>query len=296
MVVGLPITKWTYITSGRMDEGICSTVNLITWQLHKGNGLMDQVVSELILDIHRGSTAVSVHDFKHWAFEKIQEVLPFDSAVWVSGHIKDKQLIADDVVSFNQPPGLYRLREEYEEYPGLLERMMGESGITLTREMVARGGDFRDLRIYKEYFSKYDMEHALGTVKRRQQADLYSYVALYRAANGEAFTEQERRTKETLLLHMVESYKYCLFYHFIDREHVDSRNVGKVVADNDGVIRDLSDNVASWFKRQWPEWKGPYLPAELKELGTEVVREFKTFRAKIHAPKDGLIGIELHPV
>jgi len=174
--------------------------------------------------------------------------------------------------------------------------MMGESGITLNRDMVLPADKFRELRIYKEYFSKYDMEYALGTVKRRRHANLYSYVALYRSANAEAFTEEERRTKEALLLHMFESYKYCLFYHFIDREYVDSRKVGKIVIDEGGVVKDLSDNVADCLKRQWPEWVGPYLPTELRELGTEIVHEFETFRAKIHAPKDNCIGIELHPL
>jgi len=217
-------------------------------------------------------------------------------AVWVSGHIEDKRLIADDVSSFNQADELYHLRSEYDEYPGLLARMMGESGITLNRDMVLSVDKFRELRIYKEYFSKYDMEYALGTVKRRQYANLYSYVALYRAANAKAFTEQERRIKEALLLHMLEAYKYCLFRHCIDKDYIDSRNVGKIVTDGDGLIRDLSDNVADRLKRQWPEWVGPYLPAQLREIGTEIVHEFETFRAKIHAVKDNLIGIELHPL
>lgn len=257
---------------------------------------MDQIVSDLILDIHCGATRVPVREFQHWAFEKIQTVLPFDSAVWVSGHIHDREFIADDVAAYNQHKDLYHQRSLYQEYPGLLERMMRESGITLNRHMVMPEDKFKSLPIYKEYFSKYDMEHALGTFKRIRNTELYAYVALYRKANSDVFTEKERRIKQALLLHMFDSYRYCLFYHFIDREHIDKNEVGKLLVDNKGVIHHLSDNVASWLKRQWPDWKGAQLPAELKELGTEIVHEFDTFKAKIHKPKDDLFGIELHPI
>lgn len=256
---------------------------------------MDKVLSDLILDLHRGSTTVPLCQFKHWAFEKIQAVLSFDSAVWVNGHTEDNGIITDEVYSYKQSPEIYDLREQYEEYSGLLERMMAESGITLTREMLLPRENFKDLNIYKEYFSKYDMEFALGTVKVRDKARIYSYVALYRTADGKAFTEQERRTKETLLLHMFEAYKYCLFYHYVDREFIDRRSVGKVIADGDGVIREFSDNVVDCLKLEWPNWTGPFLPDPLQAFDGCTTLEFEKLRAKFYPPKDELIVIELHP-
>lgn len=257
---------------------------------------MDQVLSDLILDIHRGATRISVDNFQCWAFEQIQVVLPFDSGIWVNGHTKDKQFFTSEVSTYNQREELYHLRNLYDEHSYLLGRMMREPGIPLNRNMLMPESEFRELPIYKEYFSKYDMEYALGTVKRLRNTDHYSYMGLYRSASSNVFSERDRRTKQTLLLHLFDSYRYCRFYHFIDHKYLDDREVGKLVVDNEGVIRDLSDNVAVWFKRQWPEWSGPYLPAELKELGTEIVQEFKAFRAKINKSKDDLVGIELHPI
>lgn len=259
-------------------------------------GKMDKVISDLILDLHRGSTSVPLSEFKRWAFEQIQTVLSFDSAVWVNGHVQNKKMVSDDVYSYNQPEELYELREQYEEYSMLLNRMMVESGITLTREMVLPHGNFRDLKIYKEYFSKYDMEFALSTVKYRRQTGLYSYVALYRAANGQVFNEEERRKKEALLLHVFESYKYCLFHHYIGKKCVDAREIGKLIIDRNGVIREMCDEVMSQLHAQWPSWSGPYAPRELIELPSNGKIRFEKLYARVHSSDEQLIGIEIYPM
>lgn len=259
---------------------------------------MDRKLSELILDIHRGSIAIPLRDFKQWVFKCMLNVLDFHSGVWVDGHWSDdERLVADDIYGFNQPSEIYQLREQFTEHQRLLRRMMLESGITLNRDMVVPAEEFRRLGIYKEYFAKHGMEHALGTVKNRPQFQLYSHVALYRDGSGPPFTEDDRLTKQALMPHILEAHKYCLFYHLIEAKYVDNRDVGKAVVSADGRLRELSDNFFSILGKKWPDWHGPYLPEAIREgIANSRKLAFSPFVVRFSHPANDLVGVELHPV
>ncbi len=255
---------------------------------------MDKLISELILELHFGSKTVSIPEFKGWALDTIQKAISFDSAIWVYGYIEDKKFVSKDVYSYKQPAELYELRHEYKEYSTLLNRMLIEPGITLTRDMAFPNENFKDFKIYKEYFSKYDMEHALGTMKIRKDAGLCSHIAVYRCADQPAFNENDRRNKEALLLHLIESYKYCLFNFCIDSRYIDSKKIGKIICDKNGMMIEASDGVARQLQKLWPDWSGSQLPQEFVELSEGDDKKFGDLRVKVNA-FDDLKGIELHP-
>ena len=213
---------------------------------------MDRKIANFILSLYRRSSELNDTEFQEWAFCQAKTLIPFNAAQWAEGRL-DESLgpRVHKVVLHNQPA------EKTLDYHKFHESRFGRDLFAF--EIVRNPGksirweeasdnnlSFWDTDFYKLYCSKYREEHIIATAIQPKQGELFSVISFYRSDRSQAFTDDEKKIKETIVPHMVEAYRLCLQMSIL--EHVAAgQQKALALVDGFGSIHMKSENFDDTF-------------------------------------------------
>jgi DNA-binding CsgD family transcriptional regulator len=227
-------------------------------------------LSTLLLELHRGSQRISPEDFQEWAFQTVKQVLPFDSGLWASAALSESGLIIHSCFLHNQPPELMSDYAQIWRSDPLFKGISASVGTTMNVHP-----PFRQLPELKDYVKKFDLHHAIATMVRDATTNLLSVICWYRSVGKERFSEEERRMKEDLMPHLVETWANNRLAHALrtsDRWHRPA--YAAAVVDSTGVLHVTDQMFPQLMSEEWARWHGPSIPPELAQ---------HVFRSTAHA-------------
>lgn len=224
---------------------------------------MHEQLSRLILALYRGCREQPVADFQDWAFEQVKSVLPFDSALWLTG-----VLHSDGNATFHTRHLYRQPLQLLFDWAATQKREMFTQEVFATPSITCNCVTSLDMGPeMAQHARRYRIEHILATTQIDPVASLSELISIYRADLGKPFSEEERLFQQALVPHLAETWRLnrMLALTYV-AQPVCVAISRSAAADGKGVLHLIDSGFTRLLQEEWPDWHGPRLPDELFAL------------------------------
>jgi len=218
-------------------------------------------VSEVILGLHRASRDYSVETFQDAAFELVKSAVPFDSAGWMTGRLTpgEDDTIFNTLHLYNQPIELIKEWRRTNDRTSLMRRVFASPGVTLScvvqQELAPELAD---------HCRRYRVAHILATASIDPVTGLNETISLWRTDPDRPFTEEERRTQQALVPHLVETWRINRILRLAGATQQQGLSLSCPAAvDGFGILHLIDPGFTRLLQGEWPDGRGARLPNEL---------------------------------
>ena len=220
---------------------------------------MLEKLSAVVLNLYRGASEQPVDAFQDWAFEQVKPVLPFDSAVWLTGTLLNGQHAIHSQLLHRQPPQLITDWARCKDRAVFAVKVFGSPGITFNCVTSTNLGPE-----LAEHTRRYNIEHILATASIDPVSSLHELISIYRADLDKPFSEEERLFQQNLVPHLAEAWRINRLTRLSKiRQPLGVANSRAAAADTKGILHLIEPGFTRLILDEWPEWRGPRLPDKL---------------------------------
>ncbi len=197
---------------------------------------------------------------KQAAMERLAGLIPFDTALWASGHTQE--LKVHNVYLHNLPVEMMENWEKFKHQDRLLAHIMAHPGVTCDVYEFYSHQERPSLEIYKQHSAHYGIESAISTAIPDPATGLLEVMSLYRSPGGPEFSPRERDLKQFVFPLMISMWHHNQIAHL---KHISGGEAGLAAAicDREGLIRHTDADFIEQLKSEWPNWSSPLLPEPL---------------------------------
>jgi hypothetical protein len=216
-------------------------------------------LSHLLQDLYRAADEIDVATFQHWALERLRGDIAFDSAMWASGAGTDQGPLFHAIHLQHQPMQMLIDYEPLKQHDRLFAQALTEAGRSL------RATSATDLpALFQPYCRRYGLAQAICTMTLDAQTALITGVSLYRNDSGHAFSDTDAAFMEAVFPHLKVCDSRCNLSRLRHEAGLHATGVGGHAAcDEKGLLRHADEAFAQALRDEWPQWRGPWLPAPL---------------------------------
>lgn len=108
------------------------------------------------------------------------------------------------------------------------------------------------------------IHEALTTVVLEPVRGVATFLSLYRRPQSPSFTPAERAFSQAAMPHIVDAWRGNRRLHLQRQAAEGGRGVVRALADRRGVAHEIDGDFRRLLREEWPEWRGPALPAPLR--------------------------------
>jgi len=216
--------------------------------------------SRLVLTLYRGCREQPVAGFQDWAFEQINFVLPFDSALWLTGVLHpDGNATFHTRHLYRQPPQLLADWAATQKREMFTQKVFATPGTTCSCVTSQDMGPEM-----AQHAHRYHIEHILATTHIDPVALLHELISIYRADLDKPFNEEERLFQQALIPHLAEIWRLNRMQALTQASQPACAAISRTAAaDGKGVLHLTDPGFTRLLQNEWPGWRGPRLPDEL---------------------------------
>lgn len=176
-------------------------------------------INEFILTLYQGALETPFTDFKEWFFNFLQNMLSFDSAIWLSRSDMEQPIPkywVDDTHLFNQPREFMSNYQRLATLPNnvdlLHEKLLNTPNTIVSLwEAYNSRDEWYQTSYYQEHSKIYEIEHMLSTlVLPKHNSNVSHVLSFYRKDIHKPFLENELQTLELLIPHFVEAFRISI--------------------------------------------------------------------------------------
>ncbi len=218
--------------------------------------------SQFLLDLYRSGAEQAAELFQDWALERLSHDLPFDSAFWASAAATPAGLVGHTLHLFRQPA---QLLVDYAPLAGQ-DTMIAES-ICNPGKAIRRVARESAPKAFMPFLERYGLEQGMVTLLFEPEISVFNSISLYRASREHRFSEAEGQFKQSVFPHLIEADSRNKLAHLASGTQLGASSQWHSAAvDAMGVVRHAEGPFRQLASREWPGWRGPYLPDPLREL------------------------------
>jgi DNA-binding CsgD family transcriptional regulator len=222
-------------------------------------------LSRLLAALYLEAPTQPVEAFPDWAFDRLREAVPFDSALWVVGHMTAEEgPVPHSVHLYRQPAEVIPDWKAHKYGDPVVVAALGRPGTTVNRADPPgwRGTD-PELR---RHLTRWGMRQTLCTAWLDPRTRMLGVVFLYRAGPRQPFTEAERRFQQAVMPHMARGWGINRMAHLRKAGTPDRRMpYAGAVVDREGVLHVVEPEFARLLTTEYADWSGPVLPGPLRD-------------------------------
>lgn len=213
---------------------------------------------EFTQKIFQGARTALPETFQDWVLEQLKNLIPFDSAKWVTGSVLNNEGVAHSIHLFNQPNELmYNCFPREGTDDPLLAKLLARPGHTLNLYDVIPREQWIQLEVYKNYCKPYGIEQAISTAIPNTQTGLLTVLSIYRTDVEFPFSPEEIKLKKAISPALADARNLNLFLHL--NPSFQDASSASAICDNKGVLREAEPAFSELMLKEWPIWKGPEL-------------------------------------
>ena len=217
-----------------------------------------------ISQLYRGSAQVALADFSSWALDLLQQVIPFDGAIWATGHISTQDFHTQTSVDVD-PEIFQRLRATVNLNP-IFTKLLTQQGQPIDMADVIDDKAFYRSEIYKQCFQPFGIERILSSMQFEQGSGIFTLLTLYRYDREHLFSAQEKQTQQQLLYHLLSACSYRQLLALEENEHKEQKQqCYSAICDAKGVYRAVSSGFLEMLATQQLPVDSPILPFTIKK-------------------------------
>ena len=220
--------------------------------------------SDLITTLYQLAETSPVESFQQCAYKELNQLIQFDFAGWGESAVLSDSMHILRAKLFNLPDEFNEDYNKVRHHSPMASAASQSNGTTLV-------GDLTDHSIelepsFRAYIDKYDVPRMMITNEVHESGLFMVTIAIWRKGCNRGFSESERKLKEQITPHLIESFKHCRRFD-IQRKLLKQWEMrrGFATCNEHGIFFDADDFLINLLKQDWPDWQGAQLPSELHQ-------------------------------
>lgn len=222
-------------------------------------------VDRLVARLYRSGLSVSAEDFRTWALQQLQAVIPHDGALWGSGVTTRWKFHTVTVIGL--PPEFPHVLEATTRINPIIPRILQNLDTPVDMASVLPDDEFFKSEIYRRAFEPFGITRILSTGHLDRRSGLYSLVTLYRKDRDQPFTEADNARQRRLTFHLFNAGSHAFFLHLAKTHAERPRGAGAAVVDATGAFHEATVRFLDLLDERFPNRKGDELPLPIPEPG-----------------------------
>ncbi len=228
----------------------------------------DRVIARL----YRSALSVSAEDYRAWALQQVQAVVPHDGALWGSGVATYMKF--HTVTVSGLPPEYPQVLESTTDINPILPQILANLDTPIDMRSVLPDKAFFASPIYERVFKRYGITRILSTGHLDPRSGLYSLLSLYRKDPKNGFTDAEKARHKRLTYHLFNAGSHAYFLHLAKTHAERPQGSGAAVVDAAGAFHEATVHFLDLLDERFPNRDPHTLPLPIPEPGqTLTVRD-----------------------
>ena len=194
-------------------------------------------IDEFISRLYCKAASIPLESFSVWALDLLQQVVPFDGAIWATGHVATEQFHTHTCVDVS-PELLTKLKQHLAINP-IFPTLLENKGKAIDMADVIDDKDFYQSKLYLHCFKPFDIERILSSIHLDERSGIFTLLTLYRFDRNHSFTNKEKLQQNQLLFHLLKAASHR---QIIALSETDSSSEAKQLEEKKGVASALCDN------------------------------------------------------
>ena len=168
-----------------------------------------QSVQELISRLYRSTQHIDIGHYREWALCELQSYVPFDSAIWSTGHLSTRTFHTHTTLGL--PRNFPDILIDNIELNPITKRLFNNAGDAVDMADVISDEEFYSSEIFKRVFEPNNISRILSSIHICKRTGIYTLLSLYRLDKSRKFNQQEKQRHQSVLFHLVEAASHaCL--------------------------------------------------------------------------------------
>jgi len=222
-------------------------------------------VNDLILGLYRYGRDVPIADFRTWAFDRLREVIGFDSAVWGTNSESPQKVHSASLYGLPRAVVDDYVRDGWQARDCVRAACVANPGVAINLSDLMSPSRWHRTQLYRRFARPHGLEWVLSNCQVDSVAPLHEFISLARSDGERPFSETDRRRLQVLVPHLTEAMRANHLWHFsamaVPRESQAAKGMG--LCDREGFMHDCSRTFSRLIRSEWPGWTGVKLPAML---------------------------------
>ncbi len=230
--------------------------------------------SAYLLDLHRSCHELPLRAFQDRCFDRLRQVVPFDSGLVAMGTLQSGVPHAHDTFLYRQGPALMESWEELKHLDLVAAKAMADPGRT---HAFVSSEIFAELPGILAQCRRFGLAHVLCTATIAGRAGSSFALSLYRTDDGRRYDDAERKTVELIVPHILEAMRQAKIEQLRRATRTGRpENQSAAIINRAGVVLEAEPGFVELVAEADPRWVGPWLPASLALLAAARANERRT--------------------
>lgn len=221
------------------------------------------MLSNLLIELYRAAQEMAIDEFQEFSMGLLNSLVPFDSAVYGSGVLRQQGLQIQECFLHNKPI------EVISDYAAITH---ADPVLRATRSNPDRVIRFHPPTLFSgkekrplfDYAKRYEHSNGMSTVHIDQNSPHAQILSMWRADKDRHFLKQDSWIAAQVLPHFLEALKVnqALAIH---RSVKDTDRSTVAIARPNGALHFCGMGFRKLANMEWPDWEGAILPSPLMD-------------------------------
>jgi len=189
--------------------------------------------NEFISQLYCKANDIPLADFATWALDLLQQIIPFDGAIWGTGHTSTEQFHTQTTVDVS--PQIFATLKKHVDINPIFETLLSTTGKAVDMADVLSDKHFYQSTIYKECFQPFGIERILSSIHIDDRSGIFTLLTLYRYDREQSFTAQEKALQNSLLFHLIKAFSHRQLLALNENTVASKKELSCALCDNQGI-------------------------------------------------------------
>jgi len=233
-----------------------------------------------ISQLYRQSSLIPLEEFSTWALNLLQQVIPFDGAVWATGHVSTQTFHTQ--ANIDVPEEIFvQLKKHLAINPIFEKLLLNEGGAVDMRDVLA-DKEFYQSDLYHQCFKPFSIERILSSIHIDQRSGIFTLLSLYRYHRDEPFSVEEKQIQNRLLYHLLCAASHRQLLALTQKDEQEDYSSKSAICDNAGIYHCVDPSFLDILESHLNQPNSQKFPFEIKEQQVQFTEGNLQFEQQKH--------------
>lgn len=200
--------------------------------------MIDIQTEQFISQLYKDAPRIALNEFSTWALERLRNIIPFDGAIWGTGHISTKKFHTQ--TSIDVPDDIFSQLLKHIDINPLFEQVLASKGQAVNMSDVLNDDNFYHSSLYFKCFEPYGIERILSSIHLDERSGIFTLLTLYRFDREDKFSNDEQQLQNRLLYHLLTSASHRQFIELTNFASDNTVENCSALCDKQGIYHSVT--------------------------------------------------------
>ncbi len=228
--------------------------------------LNELAAEQLISQLYKEAPNIALDQFASWALEQVRQLIPFDGAIWGTGHISTRKFHTQ--CSVDVSTNIFQQLITYLDINPIFTALTEQQGQAINMSDVINDNEFYQSELYQKCFKPYGIERILSSIHLDERSGIFTLLTLYRFNRDDSFSEQEQNIQNRLLYHLLSSASHRQFIELTENGAQGLLENRSALCDAQGIYHSVTQKFLDIIEQYFSDHKQQKFPLEFISQGT----------------------------